>query len=155
MGYCCTWAGFQLSPSKWAGQLGLVAQTEEQGSCPCPWPAGAARRNLVSRRPEADGGGDEEIPHATTSWIWGSERSGSHRGRRSTAVAAGQRGMEVEVRVGGQVARRLVRELRGAVPVLREVRLGLGMACSSRALSSSGRTPSGHRLGSWTTPARW
>jgi hypothetical protein len=71
------------------------------------------------------------------------------------AVAAGQRGMEVEVRVGGQVARRLVRKLHGVVPVLREVRLGLGTACSSRAPSSSGRTPSGHRLGSWMTPARW
>jgi hypothetical protein len=33
----CMWAGFQSSPSKWGGQLGLVALNEEQGSCPCPW----------------------------------------------------------------------------------------------------------------------
>jgi hypothetical protein len=26
MGYCAQWAGFQPSPSKWAGQHGLVAQ---------------------------------------------------------------------------------------------------------------------------------
>jgi hypothetical protein len=32
----CGWAGFQPSPSNWAGQLGLVAQNEEQGSCPIP-----------------------------------------------------------------------------------------------------------------------
>jgi hypothetical protein len=71
------------------------------------------------------------------------------------AVAAVRRGMAVEARAGGRGARRLVGELRGTVPELREVCLGLGMACSSGALSSSGRTPSGRRLGSRTAPARW
>jgi hypothetical protein len=71
------------------------------------------------------------------------------------AVAAVRRGMAVEARARGRGARRLVRELRDTVPELREVCLGLGMACSSGALSSSGGTPSGRRLGSRMAPARW
>jgi hypothetical protein len=35
----------------------------------------------------SSGGGDEEIPHAAASRIWGSEMSGSHRGRHSTALS--------------------------------------------------------------------
>jgi hypothetical protein len=108
----------------------------------------------MSRRPEVGGGGDEVIPHAAASQIWGSERSGSHRGRCSTAAAAGRRGMAAEARDRGRGARRLVGELRGTVLELREVRLGLGMTCSSGAPSSSSGTPSGHKPSSRTDPAR-
>jgi hypothetical protein len=133
---------------------GWWPKSKNRGTAPVHGDCRRRRPNPASRRPEVDGGGDEEIPHATASRIWGSERSRSHRGRRSTAAAAGRRGMVAEAWAGGRGTQRLVGELRGAVPELREVCLGLGTACSSGALSSSGGTPSDRRLGSRTAPAR-
>jgi hypothetical protein len=136
-----------LANSGWWPKLKYRGAAPVHGDCWRRWP------NPASRRPEAGGGGDEEIPHVAASWIWRSERSGSHWGRRSTAVA-GRRGMAADAWAGGRGARRLVGELHGAVPELREVRLGLGTTCSSGALSSSSGTPSGRRLGSRMAPDR-
>jgi hypothetical protein len=136
--------------SSWSHLRGLAnsgwwLKPKNRGAAPVHGDCRRRQPNPVSRRPEAGGGGDEENPHMAASQIWGSERSGSHRERYSITV---------EARARGRGARHLVGELRGAVPELREVRLGLGTACSSGAPSSSGGTPSGHTLGLQTAPAR-
>jgi hypothetical protein len=116
--------------------------------------AGAAGQIWRAGGPRPMGEVARRFPTRRHHGFWGSERSGSHRGRRSTVVAAGRRGMTVEARAGAQGARRLVGELLGTVLEHKEVRMGLGTACSSGALRPSGGTPSGHRLGSRTAPAR-
>jgi hypothetical protein len=63
----------------WAGQLGLVAQTEEQGSYPYPWQLSASLAK--SREPESRGG--EEVS-------WGAQRRRRESAHRRRVVNGGE-----------------------------------------------------------------
>jgi hypothetical protein len=129
----------------------ILTATPVHVGCRCCWP------NPASRRPKASGGGDEEIPHATASHIWGIGGSGSHRGRRSTVTMTGRRGTIPE---GRRSAHRRQTSGRGAMWCWRGARGRVDGACprTERTIHvevlSGGGADTGLTLASWGGTAR-